>query len=438
MKAILVQQSKLPVVKGVFGKKEDAWEFSVGPKGTFTICLGGRKGFGSEAARAGAAAACRNMERLKRREFAIDFGGKHPEAVAEGVLLGAYSFDKYKSKKEKGIAKVEVIGPKSTKGQFERGVVLAECENMVRDLVNEPANAKSPKALAARMAKEARKYGIKAEVYDKKKIAAMKMGSFLSVAQGSVKEPRLVVLRYGKGKPIALVGKGVVFDAGGINLKPTGYIETMKDDMAGAATAFATVIAAARLGIKKPLVAVMPLTENMPSGSASRPGDIVRASNGKSIEIINTDAEGRLILADALVYASKLKPKAIIDLATLTGAVIYAIGHSLAGMFSNSDTLAKALEAAGKETGEEVLRFPLLDEWRELVKSDIADVRNTGKQKGVAGPAMGAVFLENFVEGDWAHLDIAGTAWRDEPYGCYGKGPTGYGVRLLTRLIEKL
>lgn len=437
MKAILVQQSELPTVKGEYGTKDTAGEFRVKSKNRFVLDLGEKKDFDREAARRSAAVACQKMKALKYDAFALRlFGARFAEAVAEGIILGTYEFTKYKSKKKPGLKKVEVIGSKKVKKDFDRGVVLAESANLVKDLVNEPGNQKAPKVLAERMAKEARKHGIKVKILNKKQIAAKKMNSFLSVAQGSAKEPRLVVMEYRKGKPLALVGKGITFDTGGINLKPSGHIETMKNDMAGAATVFGTMVAAARLGIKKPLVGVTPLTENMPGAAASRPGDIVKASNGKTIEIMNTDAEGRLILADALAFVSKQKPKATVDLATLTGAVIYAIGHSMAGMFCNNDRMAKVLEKSGKETGEFVLRFPLLDEWRELVKSDIADVRNTGKQKGVAGSPMGAVFLENFVVGDWAHLDIAGTAWRDEPYGYYGKGPTGHGIRLLINFIE--
>ena len=437
MKTTLVQQSELPTVRGEYGTKKTAGEFRVKSKSRFTINLGEQKGFGHEEARKFAAMAGQKMKALKYEKFAIRlFKPSLAEAMAEGIVLGSYQFDKYKSEKEPGVKAIEVIGPKSATKSFQRGIVLAESANLVKDLVNEPANQKSPKVLANRMATLAKKHGIRVKVLDRKQIAAKKMDAFLSVSNGSVEEPRLVVLEYGKGKPLALVGKGITFDAGGINLKPTGHIETMKYDMAGAATVFGTMIAAARLKSKKSLVAIMPLTENMPSGSATKPGDIVRASNGKTIEILNTDAEGRLILADALVFASKMKPKGIVDLATLTGSVVYAIGHSMIGMFSNDDKMAKSLEKAGDKTGEWVHRFPLLEEWKGLVKSDIADVRNTGKQRGVAGTAMGAVFLENFVEGDWIHLDIAGTGWREEPYAYYRKGPTGHGVRLLIEFIE--
>ena len=370
-------------------------------------------------------------------------------AVAEAAALSAYQFTQFKTldlEKIKELSEVTLLTPHADaaiQNAVEEASVVCDSIYLVRDLVNTPAASKRPADLAKRIAAEAKKAGVKATVFDKKKITALGMNGLLGVNKGSANEPRFVVLEYlpKAQKKIALVGKGITFDSGGINLKPFPAMRYMKEDMSGAATAAATVIAAARLGLPVGLLGVLPLTENMPAADASKPGDVVKALNGKTIEIIHTDAEGRVILADALSYAEKQKPDAIIDLATLTGAVVTALGSYFTGVMGSDQKLMEQLIHSGQNTGEWVWQLPLPDEYKEWTKSEVADVGNISKVEGQAGAIIGAAFLSYFVEKTpWAHLDIAGTAFLEAPdqFRPYlQKGGTGCGVRLLVDWLKK-
>jgi leucyl aminopeptidase len=369
------------------------------------------------------------------------------ESLAEGLYLANYSFDRYRNVPE------DEARPLIKEALFlcdhpGAAALLKEtatvCRNVLlcRDLVNETSeesNAVKIAALARKMAGGA----ITCTVFGKREIARMKMGLLLAVNRGSSVPPQLVVMTY-RGNPssrdyCALVGKGITFDTGGVNLKPSGHIETMRMDMAGAAAVMYALKSAAELKLKKNIYAVMPLTENMISGEAYRPGDVFTAYNGTTVEIGNTDAEGRLILADALAYtASKLKPRYIVDVATLTGACIVAFGETVAAYLANDRDLGGMLERASERTGEKLWEMPLYPEYDENMKSEIADISNISTERN-AGTIMGAVFLKNFVgESRWAHIDIAGTAWYSKQRGYRPRFATGWGVRLLTEFIKSL
>ncbi len=310
----------------------------------------------------------------------------------------------------------------------------------VRDLGNAPANEMTPTRLGQRAEEVAKAHGIKCTVYDKRAIEKMKMGGLLAVNKGSDEEPRFIVLEYNPRrakKHVALVGKGITFDSGGISIKPAEKMEEMKFDMCGAAAVIGTLQAAAILGLEVRITGVIASTENLPSGSAYKPGDIVRAMSGKTIEIVNTDAEGRVILADALHYASQQKPDHILDYATLTGACVVALGSEAAGLFSNDDELARKLIECGEETGERLWRLPEWDEYKELIRSDWADMKNSGGRW--AGAISAALFLKEFVDcPSWAHLDIAGTAYAEHETPREARGATGAGVRVTLRFLESL
>ncbi len=376
------------------------------------------------------------------------------EAVVEGTLLGLYRNTEHKTEADKkkidAVTLVNLEKAKATvmRDAVHRASVASTMVNFARDLVNAPSNEKTPRLFADRIRSAAKEAGASLTVLDEKELEKQGFGCLLGVAKGSVEPPRFLVLSHsggGKAKPIVFVGKGITFDSGGIALKPleapgTDPMWVMRYDMGGAAAALAAVLAAARLKLPVNAVALAPLTENMPSGSAQKPGDIVRAYGGRTVEVLNPDAEGRLVLADALGYAKTLKPQAVVDLATLTGAVKVALGKHAAGMFSNDPTLAKRLNAAAHVTSERIWQLPLWDEYKEQIESDFADVKNTGGRS--AGTITAAKFLEQFAEGmAWAHLDIAGTAWidtgPDSPKKDYlPKGASGYGVRLLVRLLR--
>lgn len=368
------------------------------------------------------------------------------QTFAEGVLLGNYSFDKYKSKKDKNkILDVYFYSEneKKLKSALKTAQNLISSVNLTRDLQNEPANNLTPELFANRIVSEVRPLGIKATVFGIKEIQKRKMGGLIAIGQGSINKPRFIVLEYqpslkskknkkGKIKKIALVGKGVTFDTGGISLKPSKGMGEMKADMSGAAVVVGTLIAAAKSNLPIHLFGVIPAAENMCSGESIRPGDIVRISNGKTVEIEDTDAEGRVILADALHYTSQIKPDQIIDLATLTGACVVALGEFVAGMFTKNETMAEQLYKSGLTTYDRVWRLPLWDDFSELIKSDVADVANLGKTRW-AGAITAAKFLEHFVDKNipWTHLDIAGPAMNNDSRSYTKKYMTGFGVRLL-------
>lgn len=380
-----------------------------------------------------------------------DFCAPLPEsagAVITGCLLGDYTFDRYKTDAEgvlPGIDAVTLLVPtKGDKGEVERAVEEAQqlCAGvqLARDLVSEPSNVATPGFIAAATVEAAAASGFSCRVMEHEEIRSLGMGGLLAVSRGSVEKPRCLVLEYfpeGDGvAPVALVGKGVTFDSGGISLKPREGMERMKDDMAGAAAVIGAFAAVARLGLPVNLVGVVPLTENLPDGMAYKPGDVVTTMAGKTVEIVNTDAEGRMILCDALHYALSYKPRFMIDLATLTGACLVALGTEASGMFGADAGLKRALLKAGEATGERLWELPVWDEYGELMKSDIADMKNAGGPH--AGSITAAWFLKQFVgRTRWVHLDIAGTAWEEKGVHYRPKGATGIGVRLLVEYLRR-
>jgi leucyl aminopeptidase len=369
--------------------------------------------------------------------------GEAAALIASGMRLRQYSFMKYKSNKsgDKPALKTLTVltdNAEAAKKAYRNFEALAEGVHLARDFVNEPANVLTPAEFAKR-AGEVRKLGAKVEILTPVEMKKLGMGALLGVAQGSANEPRLVVMRWMGGKkdepPVVFVGKGVTFDTGGISMKPAAGMEDMKGDMGGAACVSGLIHALAARKARLNAVGVIALVENMPSGSAQRPGDVVKSMSGKTIAVLNTDAEGRLILADALWYAQKrFKPKFMVDLATLTGAILIALGKEHAGLFSNNDELANRLLQAGSETGEKVWRMPLAGEYDRLIDSDIADVKNIGGRN--AGSITAAQFLQRFVNDvPWAHLDVAGTAMDSTRNAINQSWGSGWGVRLLNKLL---
>ena len=372
--------------------------------------------------------------------------------IGSGLKLRSYRFDKYRTKeKEEDKPKAERIAiatadPAKAKAAFAPLAAIAEGIFLARDLVSEPPNVLFPAEMADRC-KALEKLGVVVEIMGPKEMKKLGFGALLGVAQGSVQEPRMVVMKWtgapkgtGKSKkpgkqPLCFVGKGVTFDTGGISIKPAGGMEEMKFDMAGAGTVIGLMAALAGRKARADVIGLVGLVENMPSGNAQRPGDVVTSYSGQTIEVINTDAEGRLVLADVLWYAQeKYDPAFMIDLATLTGAIIVALGHENAGMFANDEALAEKIEAAGKSTGELVWRMPLGDAYDKQIKSDIADMKNVGGRPG--GSITAAQFIQRFVNNTpWVHLDIAGTAWAYKDTALIPKGASAYGVRLLDRLV---
>lgn len=383
--------------------------------------------------------------------------GSLSELLVDAVLYGSYSFDRLKSgkaekKRGKGKGREEKIRLRELKIRVNagsvkeaaegagRGVIIADARNLARDLVNLPGNLLNAEDIADAARKSAEKSGCKVRVFDKAEIEKLGMGGLLAVNKGSHSPPTFTILDYEpESEPVAtvaLVGKGVTFDSGGISLKPANGMDEMKSDMAGAAAVIGTIEAAALLGLPLHIVGFIPATDNMPGGAAQKPGDVITTYSGITVEVGNTDAEGRLILADALAYALKhYNPDAVIDLATLTGACIVALGYSVAGLFSNNDRFAREIYDAGKRSGEKVWRMPVWEEYDELIKSEVADVHNTGG-KG-AGSITAAKFLERFIEGHktWAHIDIAGPSFSTKG-GKTKQGGTGFGVRLLVDLLR--
>ncbi len=369
------------------------------------------------------------------------------QAIAEGALLGVYSFRRHMTKEaEHGhLEQLTIVAADKTElpalqWGAGKGKVLAEATKLARDMVNEPANYMTPSHMAETATKLAKDYGLEIEILEREQMRKLGMGALLGVTQGSRQPPKLVVLRYrGDGSAevdLALVGKGITFDAGGISIKPWQGMEEMKSDMAGAAAVIGAISAIAQLKPKLNVVAIAPCAENMPSGEALKPSDVLTAMNGKTIEIISTDAEGRLILADALGYANKLGAKLIVDVATLTGAMRAALGDIYSGAFGNQELLAKVI-AASTEAGELIWQMPMPEEYKEQIKSDVADIKNVGGK--YAGSITAAQFLAEFV-GDtpWVHLDIAGTSLSEKDRGYIVKGATGVAVRTLANLALSL
>jgi leucyl aminopeptidase len=371
------------------------------------------------------------------------------QTVVVGAVMGLFEPDKYRTKdKEKREIKsitvvIEDADKKAVQRGADRGLIIGESINFTRDMANEPGAYMTPTIMADRAKKVAKEFGLSINVIDQKQMEKLGMGSLLGVARGSDEPPKLIIMKYQpsrfRGKKdglLALVGKGVTFDSGGISLKPGENMELMKYDMTGAATVIGTMRAIAQLKPSIPVLGVAPCTENLPSGKATKPGDVLRAMTGKTIEVINTDAEGRLILADAIAYAKKLGATRIIDMATLTGAVSIALGDVNTAILGTDQELIDEVIASGVEVGEKFWQLPLDKEYTNQIKSDIADIKNVGGKK--AGTITAAAFLKEFSEETpWAHLDIAGTAWGDPATPFRSKGPTGVAVRTLIEFIER-
>jgi leucyl aminopeptidase len=410
---------------------------------------GGSKKFTSYDLRRLAGAAVRTLKSRGIRSFAFvaPSGVVAEEAVrsiVEGAHVGNFDPDYYRSdRKDQKIDSLTVVAA-GDKSALEKAAteaqVIGESQNFTRDLVNEPSNRMTPTILADRAKKMCGEVGLKCEVFGADKIKEMKMGAFWSVAQGSDEPPALIVMKYEPAgapeKPVlGLVGKGITFDTGGISIKPADGMEKMKYDMAGGATMIGAMRAIALLKPKVKVIGIVCATENMPSGKAQKPGDVQIAMSGKSIEIINTDAEGRLVLADGLHYAKQLGCTHLVDAATLTGAVVVALGSNNAGIFANDDDMYNRLHTANGKAGEKMWRLPLDDEYKEQIRSSIADMMNTGGRWG--GAITAAMFLKEFAEDTpWIHLDIAGTAWTEEQKPWIAKGPSGIALRSLVEFVK--
>lgn len=425
----------------------------IGAKRVLLVGLGPAEKFSADVVREVSAAAVRAAKALSELTtiaHGAGIGGLDPQTAAqatvEGTLLGLYRFEKFKKPEEPSkLERLRLVEHNAEKLEqlkvgAQRGQIIAESVCFARDLANEPGQSLPPQELARRAQNLAQELGLHCEVFDEKALEQLGMGGILAVGKGSDEPPRLIVLEYNltkDSKPIVLVGKGITFDSGGISIKPREGLEAMKYDMSGAAAVLGAMRAIALLKLPISAVGLIAAAENLPSGKALKPGDVIRISNGKTVEVTNTDAEGRLVLADALVYAQRYNPQAVIDLATLTGACTIALGKEAAGLFSNDETLAQKIQKAAQQTGERVWPLPMYDEYKEIIKSEIADIKNSANKGPQAGAAVGAIFLREFVNYPWAHLDIAGVAYDVESRLYYAKqGATGYGVRLLTQLLQ--
>jgi leucyl aminopeptidase len=419
-----------------------------GMKAKRLLLVGGGKAakFGASDLRKLAGAAVRSLKSRGLRSFAFAApqsvnAEEATRAIVEGAFVGNFEPDYYKSdRKDQKIDALTVVAKGDLQKALDEARIIGESQNFVRDLVNEPSNRMTPTVLGERAKKMAQEVGLKCEVYGADKIKELKMGAFWSVAQGSDEPPALIVLKYEPtGAPetpvLGLVGKGITFDTGGISIKPADGMEKMKYDMAGGATMIGAMRAIAMLKPKTKVTAIICATENMPSGKAQKPGDVQIAMSGKSIEIINTDAEGRLVLADGLHYAKQLGCTHLIDAATLTGAVVVALGYVNAGVFANDDKMYERFQNALAKAGEKMWRLPLDEEYKESIKSTIADIVNSGGRWG--GSITAAMFLKEFAEETpWIHLDIAGTAWTEEAKPWIAKGPSGIALRSLVEFAR--
>jgi len=418
------------------------------------VGAGKREAFSGAMVRKVAGAALRYLKARSVKNFAFlvredGATAETAQALAEGFVTANFETDKYKTEKKNGkeIESVSLLGyGDAEKAAGEKGLaagkIIAEAQNFTRDLVNEPSNKLTPRILAEKAEAMAKEAGLAVEILDEKKIADLKMGALLSVAQGSVEPPRMIVVTYNppNAKPgapvIGLIGKAVTFDTGGISIKPADGMEKMKYDMAGGATMLGAIRALAALKPKVKVICVVPSTENMPGGKAQKPGDIQTAMSGKTIEVLNTDAEGRLILADAITYAKQLGVTHIVDAATLTGAIVVALANINVGVFGSNQEFTDKLLASAKAAGEKMWPMPMDDEYREFIKGSFADIQNIGSGKG-GGSITGAWFIREFA-GDtpWIHLDIAGTAWNDDAKPWLAKGPTGVALRTLVHMVQ--
>ncbi len=417
------------------------------------VGAGKREQWNSAALRKVTGAALRYLKSRSVKNFALLVREGHAteeiaQSIAEGALTADFETDKYKTdkKNEKIIEAVMIAGfseaerAAGDKG-LSKGRIIAEAQNFARDLVNEPSNKLTPRILAEKAEAMAKEAGLAVEILDEKKIADLKMGALLSVAQGGPEPPRVMVVTYtpANWKPgapvIGLVGKAVTFDTGGISIKPSDGMEKMKYDMAGGATMLGVMRALAALKPRVKVICVVPSTENMPGGTAQKPGDIQTAMSGKTIEVLNTDAEGRLILADGVHYAKQLGATHLIDAATLTGAIVVALANVNVGVFGSDQAFTDKLLASAKAAGEKMWQMPIDDEYRDFIKGSFADIQNISSGKG-GGAITGAMFIKEFTsDTPWIHLDIAGTAWNDDAKPWLAKGPTGVALRTLVHLV---
>ncbi len=400
-------------------------------------------------------AAAKGIKEARRRKFkravcellgADKLKEEAARAVAEGLKLGSYEFNKYKSSEEEKfeVERVYVAGTPEFKEAFRLGEVLGDAANYTRALVNEPGNVITPESLAEEAKKLAKEYGFECTVFDEKKLEKNRMVGILTVGRGSKNPPRFIHLAYRPKKAkrkVVLVGKGVTFDSGGLNIKPEQFMKTMKSDKAGACAVLGIMKAVGELKPDVEVHGLIPTVENMPDGKAYRPDDIIVYRNGKSVEVHSTDAEGRLILADALIYGSELEPDLMIDMATLTGACVVALGNYTSGLFTDDERLARELLSLSERSGEKMWRLPLDEDLKEEIKGQYADIQNVGKSR-YGGAITAALFLQNFVDGEkvksWAHLDIAGPAFLSSPWKYYSAGATGQPVRTLAEFLMKL
>jgi len=439
-------------IKGKFGEVSIVHTFGKLPARIVAIAgLGKRQDFNVDKIRGVVGEFCRALRKSNCHKIATilhgtGIGGIEPEAsaeaISEGALLGLYNFTKYKKLEYedieeilivvRGKEKVTILEPAISKGKL-----IAEATNLSRDMVNEPANYMTPSQMAEAAKEIASKYNLEFKVFDREDMETMSMGALLGVAKGSNQPPKLITLNY-KGdersdKALGFLGKGITFDSGGISIKSSEGMSEMKDDMAGAAAVMTALGAIAQLKPQINVTAIIPAAENLPSGTALKPGDVLKAMNGKTIEVISTDAEGRLILADALSYAQKLGLSPLVDLATLTGACRVALGTLYSGLFGNDQDLVDKVLRAAERTGERMWQMPMPEEYKEQIKSEIANVKNTGNRYG--GAITAALFLIEFVDNTpWVHIDIAGTASSNKESGYTIKGATGVGVRTLVEL----
>ncbi len=440
-------KAKLGQVLPVYPKSADAIRCFL------LLGLGSRKDFSLEAVRQAHGYAAIRAKEIGSKSITVPIFSIPPytapeitASVVEAINLAFYRFDRYKSKVEDGKYPelVRLVADPDVRNMCDaaanEAAIVSEAVKLARDLTNMPSSDIPPKKMAEIATEVGMVSGFSTKVLEAEVLERMGMGGIVNVGKGSSNPPVLIIMKYdGGGDTYVVVGKGVVFDSGGISLKPSEKMEEMKYDKAGAAAVIALMKAVAELKLPVRLIGIVPAVENLPSSNALKPGDIIRFRNGKTAEIISTDAEGRLILADALAYASEMRPKVIVDLATLTGACVIALGTHASGLFSNNDELAEALIKAGEKTGERLWRLPLWKDYFEQIKSDVADMKNVGGR--AAGAITAAAFLMNFVEGNipWAHIDIAGTAWTQEssPEKSYiPKGATGVGVRLLVEFLK--
>ncbi len=439
-------------IKGKSGEVSIVHTFGKLPAGIITIAgLGKRQDFNVDKIRGITGEFCRALRKLNCHKIATILHGAgiggveleaSAEAITEGALLGLYSFTKYKKPEYEDVEEMLIVVREKEKvpileSAVDKGKVVASATTLARDMVNEPANYMTPSQMAEAAKEIASKYNLEFKVFDREDMEAMGMGALLGVAKGSNQPPKLITLAY-KGderseKALGFLGKGITFDSGGISIKPSEGMGEMKDDMAGAAAVMTALGAIAQLKPKINVTAIIPTTENLPSGTALKPGDVLKAMNGKTIEVISTDAEGRLILADALSYAQKIGLSPLIDLATLTGACRVALGTLYSGLFGNNQDLVDKVIRAAERAGERMWQMPMPEEYKEQNKSEIADVKNTGNRYG--GAITAALFLAEFVANTpWVHIDIAGTAYLMEESRYIIKGATGVGVRTLVEL----